>query len=108
MPLEYSAESYTFRADAGVLETFLKGTSEQRVLLSQLAVQVFPVGRNNLAIHIGSAPPGVPLYEALPKARPIKGRGSCLQLSVASETEPALREFFTQVALLCDRPLPPA
>lgn len=55
---------------------------------------------------IGSAPVGTPLYEALPKPKIIRGRGSHLQLSFSPEQEPALRQFFTQVALLCDRPTP--
>jgi hypothetical protein len=108
MPLIYSHESHTFRVDGDVLETFLWGGSEQRVLLAWLAVQVFPAGRNTLALQIGAAPPDIPLYQVLPKASPIPGRGApALQMSVTPEEEPALREFFTQVARLCGRSVLP-
>ena len=106
MPLEYRDERHIFRVDGDVLETFLTGESEQRILLPFLSVQVFPIGRNTLALTIGSAPLGTPLYEALPKAKVIKGRSSYSQVNFSPEQEPALRQFFTQVALLCDRPVP--
>lgn len=70
----YSHGSHIFRVDGDVLETFIRGASEQRVLLACLAVQVFPLGRANLALQIGSAPPGMPLYEVLPKAKAVTGR----------------------------------
>jgi|SRR5215469_5991368 len=103
MPLVYSHENNMFRVDGDMLETFVQGESEQRILLAWLAVQVFPIGRGYLAVQIGAAPPHVPLYEALPKAKPITGRRGTLQLNIRPEEEPALRQFFGQVAQLCGR-----
>jgi hypothetical protein len=108
MPLVYSHERHIFRVDGDVLETFIRGESEQRVLLAWLAVQAFPLARGYLAIQIGSAPTDMPLYEVLPKAKAMMGRGtSTVQLSISREEEPVIREFFTQVAQLCGRPLVP-
>jgi len=107
VPLVYSHESHIFRVDGDLLETFIRGESKQRVLLAWLAVQVLPFARGYLALQIGSAPPDMPLYEALPKAKPMKGRGTTLQVTISPEEEPALREFFTQVAQLCGRPVAP-
>jgi hypothetical protein len=103
MPLVYSYESHNFRVDGDVLETFIRGESEQRVLLAWLAVQVFPLARGYLALQIGSAPPDMPLYEVLPKAKAMTGRGATVQVNISPEEEPVLREFFTQVARLCGR-----
>jgi len=72
-----------------------------------LAVQVFPLARGYLALQIGSAPPDNPLYEALQKAKAIKGRKATVQVSISPEEEPALRAFFTQMAQLCGRPAAP-
>jgi hypothetical protein len=108
MPLVYSHERHIFRVDGDVLETFIRGESEQRVLLAFLAVQVFPLARGYLALHIGSTPPDMPLYEVLPKPKAITGQGhSAVQLSISPEEEPVLREFFTQVAQLCGRAIVP-
>jgi hypothetical protein len=105
MPLVYSDDRHILRVDGDVLETFIRGTSEQRILLAYLAVQAVPIGRGTLALTISSAPLGTPLYEALPKAKVIQGRGPSMQLSFSPQDEPVLRAFFNQVALLCDRPL---
>lgn len=107
MPLVYSREGNIFRVDGDVLETFVLGDSRLRVLLAWLAVQVFPFARGHLAVQIGSAPPDMPLYEVLPKARAIPGRGATVQVNISPEEEPLLREFFTQVAHLCGRPIAP-
>jgi hypothetical protein len=107
MPLVYSHESHIFRVDGDVLETFIGGESKQRVLLAWLAVQVFPLARGWLALQIGSAPPDMPLYEALQKAKAMAGRGTAMQMTISPEEEPLLREFFTQVAQLCGRPIVP-
>jgi hypothetical protein len=103
MSLVISHENYMFRVDGDILETFIRGESEQRVLLAWLSVQVLPLARGNLALKIGSAPPDVPLYEMLQKARPVTGRGATVQVSISAAEEPLLREFFTQVAQLCGR-----
>jgi hypothetical protein len=105
MPLVYSHESHIFLVDGDVLETFIGGESKQRVLLAWLAVQVFPLARGYLALQIGSAPPGMPLYEVLAKAKAMTGRGAIMQVHISPEEEPVLREFFTQVAQLCGRPM---
>jgi len=107
MPLVHSHENTVFRVDGDVLETFIRGESRQRVLLARLAVQVLPLGRGSLALKIGSAPPGTPLYEVLQRARPVTGGGATVQVSISPEEEPAFREFFTQVARLCGRPMVP-
>jgi hypothetical protein len=107
MPLVYSHQSHIFRVDGDVLETFILGDSRQRVLLAWLAVQVFPLATAYLALQIGSAPPDMPLYEVLQKAKAMAGRGSIVQVTISPEEEPFLREFFTQVAQLCGRPMPP-
>ena len=107
MPLAYSHESHMFRVDGDVLETFIMGESRQRVLLAWLAVQVFPYTRGYLALQIGSAPPDMPLYEVSQKAKAMTGRGTTVQVTISPEEEPVLREFFTQVAQLCGRPMVP-
>jgi hypothetical protein len=108
MPLVFSDESRVLRVDGDVLETFIRGESEQRVLLALLAVQVSPLPRGYLAVQIGSASPEAPLYQVLPKAKPIAGRGNhTLQVTIRPEDEPRYREFFTQVAQLCGRPVVP-
>jgi hypothetical protein len=107
MSLAYNHENHLFRVDGDVLETFILGGSEQRVLLSWLFVRVFPQGRGRLALSIGSASPDLPLYEALPKATVLPLRGTSMQLNIKIEEEPAIRAFFTQVALLADRRVVP-
>jgi hypothetical protein len=111
MPLVYSHERRTFRVDGDVLETFISGQSEQRVLLAWLFVQVYPFPKGNLELAVGSLPPdmNMPLYEVLPK-HPKDPKGSAFTVVghiISPEEEPALREFFTQVARLCDRPVVP-
>ena len=105
MPLVYSHDGHIFRVDGDVLETFIGGASEHRILLAWLAVQVFPLSRGLLALQIGSAPIGLPLYEVSQKARVITGKRATVQLNISSEEEPLLREFFTQVAQTCGRPV---
>lgn len=105
MPLVYSHENHSFRVDGDVLETFIRGASEHRILLAWLAVQVIPLARDSLALQIGSAPPDMPLYQVLQKARAITGRKATVQVNISREEEPLVREFFTQVARLCGRPI---
>ena len=106
MPLVHGYESYIFRVDGDVFEVFFRGETRGRVLLAWLAVQVFPVGRGRLGVQIGwSAIPGTPLYEVVPKASVMTGRGTTVAVNISPEEEPVLREFFTQVGQLCGRPV---
>jgi hypothetical protein len=100
-------ETFIIRVDGDVLETFVWGESEQRVLLAWLSVQVYSRGRGHLALQIGSAPPNMdmPLYEVLQKPKAVKGRNATVVVNMSPEEEPVLREFFTQVAQLCGRPM---
>ena len=103
MPLEYSYEDRLFRVDVDVLETFVRGSSEHRILLAWLAVQIFPVARGQLALRIRSAPQGTPLYEMVPKPKVTTGLRAAVQLNISPEGEPVPREFFSHVAKLCGR-----
>ena len=47
----------------------------------------------------------MPLYEVLPKARPV--RGSTVEVVIKTEEEPLYRQFFTRVGQLCDRTVVP-
>jgi hypothetical protein len=47
----------------------------------------------------------MPLYEVLPKARPV--RGSTVEVVIKTEEEPLYREFFGRVGQLCGRPVAP-
>jgi hypothetical protein len=105
MPLVFSRERLVLRVDGDVLEIFLKGRFSERVLLAWLAVQVRPLGKGRLGLRIASAQDDGPLYEVFQKAR--VSPGSSVDLDIGAEEEPLYREFFTQVAQLCGRPVVP-
>jgi hypothetical protein len=108
MSLVYSYEHHTFRVDGDVLETFLNGSSEQRVMLRWLLVRVTPRAKGKFALNIGSGSPDQPVYQVMPRVGASFGfSGSSLLLYINPEEEPAIREFFTQVALLADRQVAP-
>jgi hypothetical protein len=111
MPLVYRHESRTFRVDGDVLETFIRGESERRVLLAWLSVQVFPFPKGRLGVAIESLLPDMemPPYKVLQKPpKAVKGIvHTAVGHVISPEEEPALREFFTQVAQLCGRPVVP-
>ena len=48
----------------------------------------------------------MPLYEVLPKARPV--RGSVVEVVIKTEEEPLYRQFFAQVGQLCGRIVVPS
>ena len=56
-------------------------------------------------MKITSASADMPLYEVLPKARPV--RGSTVEVVIKTEEEPLYREFFGRVGQLCGRPVAP-
>ena len=105
MPLAYSYESHVFRVDGDVLETFSEARPSSGSCWPTWRCRSFLSAGASWPVQIGAAPPENPLYEALPKARAIAGKGATMQLVVSPEDEPGLREFFTQVAQLCGRPV---
>ena len=104
MPLEFTDEGngLIVRVDGDVVEIFLSGAFSHRVLLASLAVQVQPSIKGRLLVRIGAAQSG-PLYEVQRKIR--TRPGSAVQVIIRTEEEPAYRQFFTQVAELCGRPV---
>jgi hypothetical protein len=106
MSLVYSRDDHMFRVDGDVLETFIDGSSAHRVLLTRLMVRVLQYSKFSPTLYIGSAPLDEQLYEVrAPNNHGALGRGSPVRIEISSEEEPALRDFFDQVALLCDRPV---
>ena len=79
--------------------------SSDRVLLAWLAVSVQPAIRGSLLIKFISTPVDMPLYEVTKKARAIVG--SVGEIVIRTEEEPLYRQFFSQVAQLCGRPVVP-
>jgi hypothetical protein len=79
-------------------------------LLAWLFVQVRPTNtKAYLDLAIGSLLPDgeMPLYEVLQKPKRMKGAHHVAMHLIRPEEEPALREFFTQVAQSCGRPVVP-
>jgi hypothetical protein len=105
MPLEFKREYFILRVDGDVLEIFRKGAFSERVPLAWLAVQVQPSIKGRLVVQICSARNDLPLYEVLRKAKAVQG--SAVDLVINTEEEPLYRQFFTQVAQLCGRPVVP-
>jgi hypothetical protein len=107
MPLDFSHEGLVLRVDGDVLEIFSRGTFSHRVPLAWLAVQVQPSARGRLVVRIVSvsARHDAPLYEVMHKAKIMPG--SAVELGISAEEEPLYRQFFTQVAQLCGRPVVP-
>ena len=93
------------RVDGDIAEIFSKGAFSHRLLLAWLAVQGQPSIRGMLVVKITSASADMPLYEVLPKARPV--RGSTVEVVIKTEEEPLYREFFGRVGQLCGRPVAP-
>ena len=105
MSLEFRHDELVVRVDGDVAEVFWKGAFSHRLLLDWLAVQVQPSIKGRLVVKIMSSPVDLPLYEVLPKARPV--RGSVVEVVIKTEEEPLYRQFFTRVAQLCGRPVAP-
>ena len=105
MSLEFRHDELVVRVDGDVAEIFWKGAFSHRLLLEWLAVQVQPSIKGRLVVKIMSSPVDLPLYEVLPKARPV--RGSVVEVVIKTEEEPLYRQFFTRVAQLCGRPVAP-
>jgi hypothetical protein len=103
--LEFRHDELVVRVDGDVAEVFWKGAFSHRLLLDWLAVQVQPSIKGRLVVKIMSSPVDLPLYEVLPKARPV--RGSVVEVVIKTEEEPLYRQFFTRVAQLCGRPVAP-
>jgi hypothetical protein len=105
MPLEFRQEGLVIRVDGDILEIFRRGAFSERVPLAWLAVQVQPSIKGRLVVRIGSSPVDLPLYEVMQKAKVM--RGSAAELVISTEEEPLYRQFFTQVAQMCGRPVVP-
>jgi hypothetical protein len=115
MPLEFSHEGLVLRVDGDLLEIFNRGDFSHRVPLAWLAVQVQPSIKGSLVVRIASARDDRPLYEVMQKAKdspvllPVVAitPGTAVELVIRTEEEPYYRQFFTQVAQLCGRPVVP-
>jgi hypothetical protein len=105
MPLEFSRDYFVLRVDGDILEIFRRGAFSERIPLAWLAVTVQPSIKGRLIVQIMSARDDLPLYEVLRKAK--VPRGSTVDLVINTEEEPLYRQFFTQVAQLCGRPVVP-
>jgi hypothetical protein len=103
LPLEFRHDELYVRVDGDVLELFPRGGFSHRLLLAWLTVSVQPSIRGYLIVRITSASVDSPLYEVLPKARPV--RGATVDHVIKTEEEPLFRQFFAQVGQLCGRPL---
>jgi len=105
MPPEFSHEGLVLRVDGDILEIFSRGAFSRRVPLAWLAVQVQPSIKGRLVVRIASARDDMPLYEVMQKARITPG--NAVEVVIRTEEEPLYRQFFTQVAQLCGRPVVP-
>ena len=105
MALEIRREHVVMRVDGDVLEIFQAGISRGRILLPYLTVQVEPFIKGRLAIRITYTSRDAPLYEVVQKAKTFQG--TVMDLRIEPEEEPFYRQFFTQVAQLCGRPVVP-
>jgi len=104
MPLVFSDDNYlVMRVDGDILEIFRRGAFSHRVPLAWLAVQVQPSIKGRLVVRIFSAREEMPLYEVMTKAKIMPG--SSVELVIRTEEEPLYRQFFTQVAQVCGRPV---
>lgn len=103
MPLEFRHDELVVRVDGDVVELFQRGGFSHRLLVAWLTVSVQPSIKGRLIVRITSASVDSPLYEVLPKARPV--RGSTLDVVIKTEEEPLFRQFFAQVGQLSGRPL---
>jgi hypothetical protein len=107
VPLEFSDERHELfmRVDGDILEIFSRGAFGQRVPLAWLAVQLVPAIRGHLNVRITAARFDVPLYEVQQKANIVPGMFN--GITITTEEEPRYRQFFTEVAELCGRPVMP-
>jgi hypothetical protein len=105
MPLEFKNEDLILRVDGDVLEMFAKGVVGKRIPLAWLAVQVQPSIKGMLIIKVASARGDAPVYEVVPKARALLG--TVLEYAISTADEPFYRQFFTEVAQACGRPVMP-
>jgi hypothetical protein len=101
MALEFRHERVVMRVDGDVLEVFPAWSESVRVLLPWLGVSVQPHIKGQLLVKIFSTPDDVPLYEVVPKAKGMLGRVD--ETAIRAAEEPLFRQFFMQVAELCDR-----
>jgi hypothetical protein len=105
MGLEFSRDGLVLRVDGDVLEIFTRGSFSKRIPLAWLAVQIQPSIRGQLIVRLQSARDDGPLYEVLHKAKISRGDG--VEFVIGTEEEPYYRQFFTQVARYCGRPVAP-
>src|SRR5262249_16002001 len=101
MQLEFRHGNTVVRVDGDVVEIFRPQAPSPRCLLAFWAVRVQrgPI-KGQLVVRMTSASADSPLYEVQAKARP---GGSTVEAVIPAEAEPLYRQFFTQVAQLCDR-----
>jgi hypothetical protein len=105
MGLELRQEYVVLRVDGDVFEIFRRGAFSERIPLAWLAVQIQPSIGGKLILRMECSRDDGPLYEVLHKAK--VGRGEAVDLVIGTEEEPFYRQFFTQVAQLCGRPVAP-
>jgi hypothetical protein len=105
MPLVFSRDDVVMRVDGDVLEIFRPGAFSHRIMLTWLEVQVQPSIRGRLIVRIMSARGDRPLYEVMRKAKATVGSG--VEMVISTDEEPVYRQFFTEVARLCGRPVVP-
>jgi hypothetical protein len=103
VPLEFRHDGLVVRVDGDVVEIFRRGGFSHRLLLPWLTVQVQPSIRGRLVVRIMSASGDAPLYEVQAKAR--NRLGGSTELVIRTEEEPIFRQFFTQLAQQCGRPV---
>ena len=105
MGLEFGRDYFVLRVDGDVLEIFRRGAFSERIPLAWLAVEVQPSIKGKLIVRLECSRDDKPLYDVLHKARP--ARGAVVELVIGTEEELFYRQFFTQVAQVCGRPVAP-
>jgi hypothetical protein len=103
MSLVLSYDDMVLRVDGDVFEIFFRGAFSHRIPLAWLVVQVQPSIKGRLVLRMTCAREDLPLYEVMQKARILPG--SSTERVIRTEEEPIYREFFIQVAQLCNRPV---
>jgi hypothetical protein len=105
MALEFRQRDVILRVDGDVLEIFRPRSFSERILLTWLVVEVQPSIKGSLIVRLNCSPDDRPLYEVLRKAK--AALGDTAELVINTNEEPLYRQFFTQVAQLCGRPVAP-
>lgn len=103
MGLEFRDGDTVIRLDGDVVEVFRTQGHSRRYLLAFLRVQVQPGPiKGRLVVRMTSGPAGTPLYEILPP-KAARASGDTVVEVIPFEAEPLWRQFFTQLAHLCER-----